>query len=95
MEYCSHGDLIDYLRQTGRLPSPVANGIFMQVLSAVESMHSKASMAHLDLKLENVLLSEDYCIKLCDLGFSQNIYDRVFRSLGTDGYKAPEIDKCT
>jgi len=94
MEYCKHGDLIDFLRKTGSLPSAVANGIFMQVLSAVESMHSVASMAHLDLKLENILLTEDYQVKLCDLGFSQSIYDRVFRSLGTDGYKGPEIERC-
>jgi serine/threonine protein kinase len=50
-------------------------------------------VAHLDLKLENVLLTEEFRIKLCDLGFSQSTEDRVFQSVGTDGYKAPEIYK--
>lgn len=50
-------------------------------------------MAHLDLKLENVLLTEDFQVKLCDLGFSQCLHERIFKSVGTDGYKAPEIYK--
>lgn len=92
MEYCTRGDLFDFLSSSGALPSAVANGVFFQVLAAVDCLHSKLEIAHLDLKLENVLLREDFTIKLCDLGFSQNVYDRVFKRAGTDGYKAPEID---
>lgn len=58
-------------------------------------MHSKAEVAHLDLKLDNILFTEGYQVKLCDLGFSQSIHNRVYRSVGTDGYKAPEIHKLT
>jgi serine/threonine protein kinase len=47
----------------------------------------------LDLKLENILLTDDYRIKLCDFGFSQSVHNRIFKSVGTDGYKAPEIYK--
>jgi serine/threonine protein kinase len=58
-------------------------------------MHTNAEVAHLDLKLENVLLTDTYEVKLCDLGFSQSIHNRVYRAVGTDGYKAPEIHKLT
>ena len=58
-------------------------------------MHSGAEVAHLDLKLDNVLLTDEYQVKLCDLGFSQSIHNRVYRAVGTDGYKAPEIHKLT
>lgn len=92
MEYCSKGDLFDNLSTCGALPAPVANGLFCQVLTAVDCLHSKLEVAHLDLKLENVLLCEDFTVKICDLGFSQSVYDRVFKRAGTDGYKAPEIE---
>jgi serine/threonine protein kinase len=92
MEYCTRGDLFDYLSSSGALPASVANGVFCQVMAAVDCLHSNLEVAHLDLKLENVLLCEDFTVKLCDLGFSENVYDRVFKRAGTDGYKAPEID---
>jgi serine/threonine protein kinase len=43
------------------------------------------------LKLENILLTEDFEVKLCDLGFSKSVHYRLFQGVGTDGYKAPEI----
>jgi len=95
MEYCSKGDLFDFLKHKvrGYLPANVANSIFNQILDGVQCIHEQAGMAHLDLKLENILLSNDYQIKLCDLGFSQSAYGRLFQLAGTDGYKAPEIHK--
>jgi serine/threonine protein kinase len=97
LEYCGQGDLFDFLkhRAGGPLPKSVADTLFTNILDCVECMHTKAEVAHLDLKLENVLLTDHYEVKLCDLGFSQSIHNRVYRAVGTDGYKAPEIHKLT
>ena len=48
-------------------------------------------MAHLDLKLENILVGNDYKLKLCDFGFIEDLKQKVIKNKGTDGYKAPEI----
>ena len=56
-------------------------------------MHKLGEVAHLDLKLENILLTDDFRVKLCDFGFSQPTKHNCSKNLGTDGYKAPEIRK--
>lgn len=93
MEYCKNGDLFDYIKEKlkGPLPKDVAKALFVQILDGLEQLHINAGVAHLDLKLENILLTEEYLVKLCDLGFSQSVHDLIFKSVGTDGYKAPEI----
>lgn len=45
----------------------------------------------MDLKLENVLISNDGKIKLCDFGFSQYSQSPVNKTIGTPFYMAPEI----
>ena len=65
----------------------------MQIVNAVEFLHADAEIAHMDLKLENILLAENFNIKICDFGFCQSSLTRNFKSMGTEGYKAPEIYK--
>lgn len=45
----------------------------------------------MDLKPDNILLSSDYTVKLCDLGFCQSTTEKIYKNFGTNGYKAPEI----
>lgn len=43
--------------------------IFYQTCRAVQHMHSQnPSITHRDLKIENLLIGADSCIKLCDFG---------------------------
>ena len=52
------------------MPKEVADTLFYRILEAVDCMHKLGEFAHLDLKLENILLTEDFRVKLCDFGFS-------------------------
>ena len=57
----------------------------------MEHLHNKAGVAHLDIKLENILIGDDLKLKLCDFGFAESLAYPIFKNKGTDGYKAPEI----
>lgn len=64
------------------------------MIEAVDYLHNKIGVAHLDLKLENILIGSDMKLKLCDFGFVQDHAQRIHVAMGTDGYKAPEIYRC-
>ena len=47
-------------------------------------------IAHLDVSLENLLLTDDYNVKLCDFGLARRFDSEVDR-IGRPTYMAPEI----
>ena len=53
-EYCSAGDLYDYIRQQKYFSEKKAANIMFQLLSAVNYLHKK-SIVHRDLKPENIV----------------------------------------
>lgn len=48
-------------------------------------------MAHLDLKLENLMLGSKYELKLIDFDLSYGPKCKEFRGWGTADYRAPEL----
>ncbi len=57
---------------------------------AVEATHN-AGICHLDIKLENILVAQDYTVKLCDFGLAKSTDAFMNFEIGTAGYMAPEI----
>ena len=45
----------------------------------------------MDIKLENILISDEGHLKLCDFGFSTYTNYSISKILGTQSYMAPEI----
>lgn len=58
MDYCQGGDLRSYLKTKKRLPENQCLYFFRQILKALEYLHS-LNVAHMDLKPQNILLSDD------------------------------------
>lgn len=54
------------------------------------TLHS-ASIAHCDIKPENILIAADYNLKLCDFGFARICTEPLRPPGGTPGYTAPEM----
>ena len=90
-EYLSNGELYNYvLRIKKKLPEDISRKIFYDLIKAVETCH-KCGITHGDIKLENILLSSCFNIKLIDFGFAKRIEKGLISSItGTRGYSAPE-----
>ncbi|CAH0054739.1 unnamed protein product [Clonostachys solani] len=101
MEYLELGDLQHYLSDGGkcpkhRLPEPEVHDISVQVLSALNAMHS-VGFSHRDLKPANILIKsqppQEWRVKLADFGISKR-GGEVTESTdirGTKNFMAPEL----
>jgi serine/threonine-protein kinase SRK2 len=92
MEYVSGGDLHGIVSDKGQLPEKVVRNYMLQLLDVLEYLDQN-KISHKDIKLENILVSEDgMTIKLCDFGFA-TYYDSddIHKKYGTPSYMAPEL----
>ncbi|OMH85031.1 Nitrogen permease reactivator protein [Zancudomyces culisetae] len=95
MEYCPY-DLFKFVA-IGDLALDESLCLFKQLCRGVEYIHN-LGIAHRDLKLENVLLSEEGIVKLIDFGCAtvfkapfQKQPNKVLGIYGSDPYIAPEV----
>ena len=68
LELAPCGELLA-LVAAGHFSPEISRYFFRQMLDAVRHMHSRG-IAHRDLKLENILIDENFNIKINDLGLS-------------------------
>ncbi|KAJ9508787.1 hypothetical protein QJQ45_028096 [Haematococcus lacustris] len=66
------------------LPHGMACSIIRQLLEALAFMHSR-SVTHRDIKMANVLLRNDGCVKLCDFGMATSLAPAVQPGGGPGG----------
>lgn len=70
LDIAENGSLSRFIRTTGPIEENIAKFLFIQCASAVKYMHD-LSVAHFDIKLENILLDENYNIKIADFGSAE------------------------
>ena len=71
MELCRHGDMCDFVINHGAIKDELLlKHLMVQVCSGIKDVHTIAEHAHLDVKLENILIGEDYLLKIIDFGFA-------------------------
>ncbi|WP_221761264.1 serine/threonine-protein kinase [Kibdelosporangium aridum] len=93
MEYLSAQSLDRVLAASGPLPPERVARIGMQIASALAAVHAR-KILHRDVKLGNILVTDDDLAKLTDFGIS--LWREVTRTddgkiCGTPAYTAPEV----
>lgn len=75
LEFASKGSLGDLLEKQTTFQERTARIIIAEVIRAVQFIHDR-SIIHRDLKPDNILISSQGHIKLCDFGFSTFLSSR-------------------
>ncbi|XP_031153478.1 ribosomal protein S6 kinase-related protein [Sander lucioperca] len=91
-DYCSTGDLYTYWLLKGRFGEDVVQLFAAELGSALGFLHD-LGIIHRDVKMENILLSDQGHLRLSDFGLSRRLKrgGRAFTICGTIQYMAPEV----
>ena len=90
-EYCSGGELFDYIVSKRKLYEVEACRIYQQLISGLEYLH-KQRICHRDLKPENLLFDSRHNLKIADFGLSNDYHKgKLSTPCGSPCYAAPEM----
>ena len=92
-EYICGGTILEYINRHPTVNEAIIKKFFVQIVIAVQYMHESLSIAHRDIKAENILLDENRNIRFVDFGlstcFDQSLITKT--QCGTAVYAAPEM----
>ncbi|BAU02750.1 hypothetical protein LR48_Vigan10g027200 [Vigna angularis] len=94
-EYISNGTLSKHLHESssGKLPWQTRLNIAIETATALVFLHD-SSVIHRDVKGSNILLDENFTVKVADFGFSRSLPDHVTHvttiPVGTRAYIDPD-----
>lgn len=96
-EFLPHKDLFSVLLESRiRFDEILVRTYFHQLIHGLEYLHNQG-IAHLDLKLENLMIDKDFKLKIIDFDLAHKRGDLGLKGMGTVCYRAPELlrKKCT
>lgn len=67
MEFAEKGSLSSLIKHVQPIPIETVRYIVAEIVLALEFLHTN-NISHRDLKPDNILLDQDYHVKLCDFG---------------------------
>jgi len=68
-EYCELGDIFDVVQLSGPFEEPLARYYARQFFEGLGECHNK-EITHRDIKMENLLMDDNYNLKISDFGFA-------------------------
>ncbi|KAI8867577.1 kinase-like protein, partial [Ramicandelaber brevisporus] len=95
MEHCP-SELFDVVLKK-RLTPRAIESLFIQLVAGVQYLHHVHSMAHRDLKLDNIVIAADGTLKIIDFGCSSIVpvdaqgFAMTAGPCGSDPYLPPEV----
>jgi len=91
-EYIPGGELFDLITIHGRCDRVHGLSMFFQLLLEVDYLHTQ-SFCHRDIKVENILVDDNYNIKLIDLGMAKmkSTATMMTTACGSPHYASPEL----
>lgn len=92
MEFCSGGELFQYIVDHKKLTELEACTFFYQLMDAMKYVHALGAV-HRDIKPENLLMEKNNRIKITDFGLSRYVGSTglVRTACGSPCYASPEI----
>lgn len=94
-----HGEFFSLIEKTqGGFSEPIARQLFRNLVDSIDFIHSR-NIGHRDIKTENLLLTGEFVLKLCDMGSSctlqKNGKDDIItpmEAIGSPEYNPPELN---
>lgn len=96
--FAENGDLLDIMIRDGAISEPQTRFWMRQISLAIQYLH-RLQIAHRDIKCENILVTRNNNVKLCDFGFTRFVVDSNNKRqmsetfCGSLSYASPEILK--
>jgi serine/threonine protein kinase len=90
-EYCPK-ELFEFIQdqEQGKLQLDQAICIFKAIVKGVAYLHQR-NIAHRDLKLENILIDNNFNVKIADFGMAEHCLEYLNTFCGSPHYACPEI----
>jgi serine/threonine protein kinase len=92
-EFINNGTLLRHLNHHQKFSEHDARIIFSQIFDGVSYLHNVLKIAHLDLKLENIMIDSTSHVKIIDFGLACPFSDLGSRTsrCGSLPYSSPEM----